>query len=206
MATFQPKTSDTHLERLERVIEKVNWKTATLDRTTEASCKRGLLSLRWKPVVELGQPVLDRVDRHDAEHLPAARARKEDVDEGDDLEGLAEPHAVRQDASESLAATEPLLRLNDVVVQEPDASDLMRLCHRRQLGSEQGVAVAVRVADVHQDVAFGIRHIEGVVDVESAVVWIFVIVVIVLGVVVVVLQYWLPMIVLDNLAVVRLAA
>ena len=130
--------------------------------------------------------------------------RQEDVDEGDHLEGLAETHAVRQDAAEALTSSEPFLRLDDVVVEEPDASDLVRFGHRRKLRGKQSVPIAVGVAHVHQDVAFRVGHVEGIVDVETAVVWILVLVLVLLSVVL--MEDWLLMVVLDDLAFVGLAA
>ena len=182
----------------------MNREVATLDRALERTCQRCAFPLGGQPVVELSQPVLDRVDRHDAQHLPAARVRQEDVDEGDHLEGLAETHAVRQDAAEALTSSEPFLRLDDVVVEEPDASDLVRFGHRRKLRGKQSVPIAVWVADVHQDVALRVGHVEGIVDVETAVVWILVLVIVLLSVVL--MEDWLLMVVLDDLAFVGLAA
>lgn len=49
---------------------------------------------------------------------------EQDVDEGDDLQRLAEAHAVGQNTAESAAAAEALHRLDQVVVQETDPADL----------------------------------------------------------------------------------
>lgn len=49
---------------------------------------------------------------------------EQDVDEGDDLQRLAEAHAVGQNAAEPAAVAEVLHRLNQVVVQETDPADL----------------------------------------------------------------------------------
>lgn len=54
------------------------------------------------------------------------RVSEQDVDEGDDLQRLAEAHAVGQNTAEAAAAAEALHRLNQVVVQETDAADLAR--------------------------------------------------------------------------------
>ena len=44
-----------------------------------------MVYLGWQPVVELGHPILDRVDGDDAEHLLGLCALQKDVDEGHDL-------------------------------------------------------------------------------------------------------------------------
>lgn len=62
--------------------------------------------------------------RYDGEHVVSLRVSEEDVDEGDDLQRLAEAHAVGQDASESAAVAEALHRLDQVVVQETDSTNL----------------------------------------------------------------------------------
>lgn len=49
---------------------------------------------------------------------------EQDVDEGDDLQRLAEAHAVGQNTAEPATAAEVLHRLNQVVVQETDPADL----------------------------------------------------------------------------------
>ena len=49
---------------------------------------------------------------------------QQDVCEGDDLQGLAQAHAVGQDAAQATAALKPLQRLHQVVIQEADPSDL----------------------------------------------------------------------------------
>lgn len=64
--------------------------------------------------------------RHDGEHGVGLRVPEQDVDEGDDLQRLAEAHAVGQNTAEAAAAVEALHRLNQVVVQESDAADLAR--------------------------------------------------------------------------------
>lgn len=58
---------------------------------------------------------------------------EQDVYEGDDLQRLAQPHAVGQDAAETTAALEALLRLHQVVIQEPDTTDLQGKPWRRAI-------------------------------------------------------------------------
>lgn len=49
---------------------------------------------------------------------------QQDVGEGNDLQCLAQPHAVSEDAAEATAGLIPLQRLNEVIVEEPDSPDL----------------------------------------------------------------------------------
>lgn len=60
----------------------------------------------------------------DCEHGVSPGVSEQDVDEGDDLQRLAQAHAVGQDAAEPAAVAEVLHRLNQVVVQETDPADL----------------------------------------------------------------------------------
>ena len=82
-----------------------------------------ILDYRY-PHVELGDPVLKCVHRHDDENGSGACVTKEDVDERDHLNGLAETHAVSQYTTKAVARLEALQRLHQVVVQKPDATDL----------------------------------------------------------------------------------
>ena len=52
------------------------------------------------------------------------RVPEKHVTERHDLDGLSQTHGVGQDAAEALALVEPLGGLDDVVVQETDATDL----------------------------------------------------------------------------------
>lgn len=49
---------------------------------------------------------------------------EQDVDEGDDLQCLAEAHTVSQNTAEPAAVAEALHRLDQVVIQETDPADL----------------------------------------------------------------------------------
>lgn len=62
--------------------------------------------------------------RDDGEHGVSLGVSEQDVDEGDDLQRLAEAHAVGQDTAEPAAVAEAFHRLNQVVVQETDPADL----------------------------------------------------------------------------------
>lgn len=61
---------------------------------------------------------------YDGEHGVSLGVSEQDVDEGDDLQRLAQAHAVSKDTTEPAAAAEPLHRLHQVVVQETDPTDL----------------------------------------------------------------------------------
>ena len=56
--------------------------------------------------------------------LLTRRVPQKDVREGDELKGLAEAHGVSEDAAEAVGRLEPRRRLDDVVVQKTDATDL----------------------------------------------------------------------------------
>lgn len=62
--------------------------------------------------------------RYDGEHGVRLGVSEQDVDEGDDLQRLAQAHAVGQDAAKAVAAAEALHRLHQVVIQEADSADL----------------------------------------------------------------------------------
>ena len=60
----------------------------------------------------------------DGQHGVGGRVPEQHVDEGDDLQGLAQAHAVGQDAAQPAARRKALRRLHQVVVQEADPADL----------------------------------------------------------------------------------
>ncbi|TNN43413.1 hypothetical protein EYF80_046402 [Liparis tanakae] len=66
---------------------------------------------------------------YDGEDGVSLCVSKQDVDEGDDLQRLAQAHAVSEDAAEAAAAAEPLRRLHQVVVQETNSTDLRTRRH-----------------------------------------------------------------------------
>jgi len=49
---------------------------------------------------------------------------QEYVDERDELKCFAEAHAVRKDTAEAVARLKPLQRLNEVVIEETNSTDL----------------------------------------------------------------------------------
>lgn len=75
--------------------------------------------------------------RYDGEHGVSLGVSEEHVNEGDDLQRLAQAHAVGQDAAEPAAAAEALHRLHQVVVQEPDPTDLRGRRQERQESEAQ---------------------------------------------------------------------
>jgi len=83
-----------------------------------------VLGHRRQPGVKLRYPVLQGVDGNDDERTAGVGETQEDVDEANDLQRLAEPHAVCQDTAE--AGTRPIVlqRLHDVVVQKPNTTNL----------------------------------------------------------------------------------
>ena len=70
------------------------------------------------------KPVLERVDRHDDQDSLAARVAQETVHKRHDLQRLAETHAVCEDAAKTIARLVLLQRLDQVVVQETNSTDL----------------------------------------------------------------------------------
>ena len=85
-------------------------------------------------MIELGQPVLKCVDGDDAEDRPGRGVAQQDVYEGDDLQGLAKPHVVRQYTTEALGVVESFQGFNQIVVEESHSSYLVGLDVLAQLG------------------------------------------------------------------------
>lgn len=56
---------------------------------------------------------------------------QEDVDEGNDLQRLAQSHAVCQDASKATTGLISFQRLNEIIIEEPDSPNLRK--ERRQI-------------------------------------------------------------------------
>lgn len=72
---------------------------------------------------------------------------QQDVNEGNDLQCLAKPHAVSEDATKTTAALVTLQRLNQVIIQKPDAANLgkrgVKKCHIDTLrGNASGILAA----------------------------------------------------------------
>ena len=82
------------------------------------------------PHVELGHPVLEGVDWDNEEDGARLGAAEEHVHERDHLDGLAQSHAVGQDTAETRAVVEPAEGLNQIVIQEPHATNLQ---HRKTI-------------------------------------------------------------------------
>lgn len=68
--------------------------------------------------------------RHDGEDRFGWRVAEEDVDKGDHLQSLPQTHAVCQDTAKATTGLKPLQGLNQVIVQEPDPSNLTRSTQR----------------------------------------------------------------------------
>lgn len=129
---------------------------------------------------------------YDCEHGVSPGVSEQDVDEGDDLQRLAEAHAVGQNTAEPAAVAEVFHGLNQVVVQETDPADLKaegnetvrpnthkRMAARRcrylvrfdgfgQLRQQENVLLLGRMVQVDQHPALGVRAVEGVVGVCAA--------------------------------------
>lgn len=65
--------------------------------------------------------------RHDGEDGSGSCMSEQDVDERDDLQGLAQSHAVCQNAAEPTAGLIALQRLHQVIIQETDPTNLQRM-------------------------------------------------------------------------------
>lgn len=62
---------------------------------------------------------------YNGQHGVSLGVSEQDVDERDDLQRFAKAHAVGQNTAEAAAVAEALHRLNQVVVQETDPTDLV---------------------------------------------------------------------------------
>ena len=76
--------------------------------------------------------------RNDGEHGVGLRVFKQDIYKRDDLQGLAQAHAVGKDTAEATAALRPLQRLHQVIIQEPDPTDLMGEGEKRKDEEREG--------------------------------------------------------------------
>lgn len=64
--------------------------------------------------------------RNNAQHSVSLSIPQQDVSEGNDLQCLAQPHAVSEDAAKATARFIPLQRLNEVVIEKPDSPNLKK--------------------------------------------------------------------------------
>ena len=71
-------------------------------------------------------PVLERVDGHDAENALCRRVAQEDVDERDHLQGLAEAHAVGKDTAEAARPAKTTHALHDIVEEKANSANLTK--------------------------------------------------------------------------------
>ena len=79
-----------------------------------------------KPAVKLSYPVLQRVDRNYADDPLSRSVSQEDVNEGNDLECLAQPHRVGKNATKAVRTVKSLQRLDDIVEQKAYTTNLGR--------------------------------------------------------------------------------
>lgn len=93
----------------------------------EVSCM-GVLKwpLRGEPHVELAVPVLQGVDRHNAQDCLGRRIPKENIHKADHLDGLSQAHAVGKDAAKAHTVLVPRNGLHQVVIQEPNTTNLQK--------------------------------------------------------------------------------
>lgn len=64
--------------------------------------------------------------RNNNQHSVSLSIPQQDVSEGNDLQGLPQPHAVSKDAAKATAGLIPLQGLNEVIVQKTNSTDLKR--------------------------------------------------------------------------------
>lgn len=74
--------------------------------------------------------------RHNGKDRFGWRVAEEDVDEGDHLQSFSQTHAVGQDTAKTTTGLKPLQGLNQVIIQEPDPSNLTRNTHKGQRASK----------------------------------------------------------------------
>ena len=78
--------------------------------------------IEWN--IEKTQSHLNGVDGHHTEYVKRRSVAEEDVNKRDNLQGFPQSHGVGQNAAEPRTGLKPRQTLDDVVVQEPDPSDL----------------------------------------------------------------------------------
>lgn len=69
--------------------------------------------------------------RHNGKDSFGWSVAEEDVDEGDNLQSFPQTHAVGQDTAKATTGLKPLQGLNQVIIQEPDPTNLTRNTHRQ---------------------------------------------------------------------------
>lgn len=69
--------------------------------------------------------------RYDSEHSVSLGVSEQNVYEGDDLQCFSQTHAVSQDTAESISAAKALHWLHQVVVEEPNSTDLREEMNNR---------------------------------------------------------------------------
>lgn len=64
--------------------------------------------------------------RNNGQHSVSLGIHQQDVNEGNDLQGLAQPHAVSEDAPKATAGLIAFQRLDEVIIKKPDSPDLKK--------------------------------------------------------------------------------
>ena len=69
--------------------------------------------------------------RHNGKDSFGWRVAEEDVNEGDHLQSFPQTHAVGQNTAKTTTGLKPLKRFNQVIIQEPDPTNLTKDKHRQ---------------------------------------------------------------------------
>ena len=105
------------------------------------------------PTAEFSRPILDSVDRHNDQHCLRWGVTEENIDEGDHLDSFATTHRMREDAAETWTGLKSLKRLDNVVVHETNATDLVRLEDGTQMLAYVQIGLIRRMIDIDQHIA-----------------------------------------------------
>lgn len=130
--------------------------------------------LRRQPHVVLREPILQRVNRHDAQDRPSRRVAQENVRKTHDLQRLPQTHRMRQNAPKTRRRFEPIDALDQIIEQESHAADLVGFNDPRDLGRHIDIRFSVRMAYVDDDATLLVGLVELVVRVHPRVARVFV--------------------------------
>lgn len=64
--------------------------------------------------------------RHNGKDSFGWRVAEEDVDEGDHLQSFPQTHAMGQDTAKATTGLKPLQGFNQIIIQEPDPTNLIK--------------------------------------------------------------------------------
>lgn len=84
-------------------------------------------------MVEFGQPVLYSIDGNNDKDSLCLCVPQKNFGKGADLEGLSQSHGMGKDATKAIRNTILFQGLDDVVVEEPNPSYLVRFSRSRKL-------------------------------------------------------------------------